>query len=41
MPPTPNVAVQRFRWIQLASVAIKVAAIAGLLVFLAYYYGAL
>jgi hypothetical protein len=41
VPPAPNVAVQRFRWIQLAFVAIKVAAILGLLVFLAYYYGGL
>ena len=41
MPQAPNVAVRRFRLVQGVSLAIKVAAIAGLLVFLAYYYGAI
>jgi hypothetical protein len=41
MPPAPNVAVRRFRRVQVASWAIKVAAIVGLLVFVAVYAGAI
>ncbi len=41
MQPAPNVAVRRFRTVQLVSLAVKVAAVVGLLVFVAVYYGAL
>ncbi len=41
MPLAPNVAVRRFRIVLGVSLAVKLAAIAGLLVFLAYYYGAI
>ena len=41
MQPAPNIAVRRFRLVQGVSLAVKLAAIVGLLLFLAYYYGAI
>jgi hypothetical protein len=38
-PPAPNVAVRRFRTVQFVSAAVKVAALVGLFVFLALYFG--
>jgi len=39
MQPTPNLAVRRFRTVQFVSVAVKVAAVVGLLLFVAVYFG--
>ena len=39
MQPAPNVAVRRFQLIRYASVAVKVAALIGLVIFLAVYFG--
>jgi hypothetical protein len=41
MQPAPNVAVRRFRIVRIASVAVKVAALLALLVFVAIYVGGL
>jgi L-asparagine transporter-like permease len=41
MQPAPNVAVRRFRTVQLVAAAVKVAAIVGLLLFVGFYYGVL
>ena len=38
-PAAPNVAVRRFRMVQFVSMAVKVAALLGLLIFLAVYFG--
>ncbi len=40
MPLAADVALRRFRTAQVVSLAVKVAAIVGLLAFLAAYYGA-
>jgi hypothetical protein len=39
MQPAPNAAVRRFRHVQALSLGIKVAALVGLFVFLAVYFG--
>jgi hypothetical protein len=39
MPSSPNAAVRRFRLARRISLAVKVAALAGLLVFVAVYFG--
>ena len=39
MQPAPNLAVRRFRTVQLVSLAVKIAAVVGLLVGLGLYYG--
>lgn len=41
MPSAPNAAVRRFRMIRFVSVAVKVAALATLLVLIAVYFGGL
>ena len=41
MQPTPNAAVRRFRVVQTVSVAVKVAALVGLVVFVLVYLGGL
>ncbi|MGI0130375.1 MAG: hypothetical protein ACREDE_03420 [Thermoplasmata archaeon] len=41
MQRAPNAAVRRFRWVQVASVAVKLAALGGILLFLAIYAGGL
>ncbi len=41
MQPAPNAAVRRFRVIRAVSVTVKVAALVGLLVFIAVYFGGL
>ncbi|MGI0071851.1 MAG: hypothetical protein ACRECT_07315 [Thermoplasmata archaeon] len=39
MPPSPNAAVRRFRTVQFVSLAVKVAAVLGLMAFLVVYFG--
>jgi hypothetical protein len=41
MQPAPNAAVRRFRLVRYISVAVKVAAVVGLLLFVAVYFGGL
>lgn len=41
MQPAPNAAVRRFRTVRALSVAVKVAALIGLVVFVAIYFGGL
>ena len=41
MQPAPNVAVRRFRVVRAVSLAVKVAALAGLLLFVLVYFGGL
>ena len=39
MQPAPNAAVRRFRLVRTASIAVKIAALAALLLFVAIYFG--
>ena len=41
MQPSPNAAVRRFRLVRQVSLAVKVAALVGLLLFVAVYFGGL
>jgi hypothetical protein len=41
MQPAPNAAVRRFRVVRVVSMAVKVAALLALLVFVAVYFGGL
>ena len=41
MQPAPNAAVRRFRLVRHVSMAVKVAALVGLLLFVAVYFGGL
>ncbi len=41
MQPSPNAAVRRFRLARTVSLAVKVAALLGLLIFVAVYFGGL
>jgi|GEM_PF-5314360 hypothetical protein len=39
LPPAPNAAVRKFRHVQWVLMAVKVAALVGLFVFVAVYFG--